>query len=83
MILEYLAKAIESARYETMEDGAYFGALEALPGAWAQGNTLEECRRELLEVAEDWILVGVWHHDHLPILDGIDINIKEVVDEDQ
>ena len=48
---------------------------------WAQAVTLENCRRELIEVAEDWILVGMHHDDPLPVLDGLDINVKKTDDE--
>lgn len=76
MLREYLDKALESARYEVMEDGRYWGEIPIMPGVWAEGETIEQCRRELLEVAEDWVLVGIYHHDPLPVIADIDPNIK-------
>ncbi|MBU0606451.1 MAG: type II toxin-antitoxin system HicB family antitoxin [Armatimonadetes bacterium] len=63
-----------------MEDGRYFGHVVAMPGVWAEAATLEACRRELQEVAEDWMLVKVRHGDMLPVLAGIDLNEKATVD---
>jgi predicted RNase H-like HicB family nuclease len=76
MLQAYLAKAMESAQYEIMEDGTFYGEIPPLRGVWAQGKTLEECRHELLEVAEFWLLLKIRDGDTLPVLGGIDLNIK-------
>ena len=46
--------------------------------AWANADTLEGCRNELEGVLEDWILVGLWMHHPLPIVDGIELTVKAV-----
>ncbi|MCS6862546.1 MAG: hypothetical protein NZT92_19765, partial [Abditibacteriales bacterium] len=43
---------------------------------WATGRTVGECRRELQTVLEDWLLLKVYDHDPLPVIDGIDLNLK-------
>jgi len=80
MLQEYLAKAMHSAWYEILEDGTYYGEMPSLPGVWAQGETLEGCRRQLLEVAEDWLFLKIRDRDPLPVLDGIDLNLKATAD---
>ena len=80
MLQEYLAKAMDSAWYEIMEDGTYYGEAPSLPGVWAQAKTLEACRRELIEVAEDWLFLKIRHGDPLPVLDGMDLNLKATAD---
>lgn len=38
------------------------------------GSTLEECRNQLIEMIEGWLIVGIRHGDVLPVLDTIDLN---------
>jgi len=58
MILEYIEKALAHARYEIIEDRVpYYGEVPELVGVWATGPTLEECRKNLMDVIEGWILV--------------------------
>ncbi|MCI0535244.1 MAG: hypothetical protein L0Z50_08450 [Verrucomicrobiales bacterium] len=62
MLTEYIAKALENAQLERMEDNRYFGTVPEFQGAWAEGDTAENCRRELAEVLEDWILLAIRRH---------------------
>ena len=51
MIREYIEAALERARYEIIDDEEpYYGEVPELQGVWATGRTLEECRRNLIEV---------------------------------
>ncbi|MGC8778019.1 MAG: type II toxin-antitoxin system HicB family antitoxin [Candidatus Caldatribacteriaceae bacterium] len=57
MIIEYIEAALEQARYEMIQDEEpYYGEVPVLEGVWATGKTLEECRRNLREVLEGWIV---------------------------
>jgi predicted RNase H-like HicB family nuclease len=58
MILEYINAALEKAKYEIIEDEEpYYGEVPGLKGIWATGKTLEECRRNLAETIEGWIIL--------------------------
>ncbi|MBM4049658.1 MAG: type II toxin-antitoxin system HicB family antitoxin [Planctomycetes bacterium] len=58
MLLEYVQEALERARYELIKDEEpYYGEVPELPGVWATGKTLEECRSNLREVIEGWIII--------------------------
>ncbi len=60
MIVEYIEAAMEEARYEIIEDEEpYYGEVPGLAGVWATGRTLEECRRNLAEVVDGWILISL------------------------
>jgi predicted RNase H-like HicB family nuclease len=60
MIVEYIEAAMAEARYEIIEDEEpYYGEVPALAGVWATGRTLEECRRNLAEVVDGWILISL------------------------
>jgi predicted RNase H-like HicB family nuclease len=49
-----------------------------LDGAWASGLTLEACRKELAEVLEDWLLFRLSRQMPIPVIQGIDLAIREV-----
>jgi len=58
MILEYINAALEKAKYEIIEDDEpYYGEVPELKGVWATGKTLEECRKNLAETIEGWIIL--------------------------
>ena len=75
MLTEYIDAALGRARYELIEDGEtpYYGEVPELPGVWASGRTLEECRRELKDVVEGWILLSVKRSMHIPALGDVEI----------
>ena len=57
---EYIDVAILMATYKVLDDdGAYYGEIPGLQGAWANADTLRECREELREVLEGWIELGI------------------------
>jgi predicted RNase H-like HicB family nuclease len=58
MITEYINAALNQAKYELIEDEEpYYGEIPELEGVWATGKTLEECRRNLSEVIDGWLVV--------------------------
>ena len=75
MLTEYISEALGRARYELIEDddAPYYGEVPELPGVWACGRTLEECRQELKDVVEGWILLGVKRSLDIPALGGVEI----------
>ncbi len=76
MFTDYVQAAMKQAHYEIMEDGRFYGHVPALQGAWADGDTLEQCRETLREVIEDWLLLGVRLGHEIPVIDGLDLNEK-------
>ncbi|MBM3289418.1 MAG: type II toxin-antitoxin system HicB family antitoxin [Candidatus Hydrogenedentes bacterium] len=80
MLTEYVQAAMCRAQYEKLEDdGTYFGSIPDCQGAWANEATLEACRAELQSALEDWILYRVSKNLSLPIINGLDLTIREVV----
>ncbi|TRZ52480.1 MAG: type II toxin-antitoxin system HicB family antitoxin [Dehalococcoidia bacterium] len=58
MLTEYIAAALSKAKYELIKDEEpYYGEVPELEGVWATGKTLEECRANLAEVIDGWIVV--------------------------
>ena len=71
MITEYIEAALARAKYEIIEDEEpYYGEIPGLQGVWASGKTLEECRQDLKEVIEGWIIVRLRKGLSIPPLDG-------------
>ncbi|QLC49627.1 type II toxin-antitoxin system HicB family antitoxin [Methanolobus zinderi] len=67
MLIEYIHAALENARYEIIEDDEpYYGEVPELEGVWATGSTLEECRRNLEEVIDEWIVFRLCRGFTLP-----------------
>jgi predicted RNase H-like HicB family nuclease len=71
MLTEYIQKAMEGAEYKILEDGTYCGTIPMCPGVIAFDSTREACRRQLQEVLEGWILLGLQDRDPLPVIGGI------------
>jgi predicted RNase H-like HicB family nuclease len=59
VLTEYVQAALKKAKYEILpDDGSYYGVIPGFRGEWANAVTLEECRNELREVLEDWLLIS-------------------------
>ena len=71
MFNEYLDKAMSHAQYEQFEDGSYFGRIPGFQGVWANASTEQECRNELREVLEGWILLNIADSTPLPVVTNI------------
>ncbi|OFW00474.1 MAG: antitoxin HicB [Acidobacteria bacterium RIFCSPLOWO2_12_FULL_59_11] len=66
MLSEYIAKRLAQAKYKILKDGSYFGEIPGLKGVWANAGTLEDCRKQLQEVLEEWILLKVRDKEPIP-----------------
>ena len=78
MLLEYTQKALEKAQYKKLDDGTWFAEIPGFEGVWANANTVEECRAELLEVLEEWLILKLRDNDPIPEIEGVSLKIKEV-----
>jgi len=60
MLTEYIEEALKRAKYEIINDEEpYYGEVPELKGVWANGKTLEECRKKLKEVIEGWLILSI------------------------
>jgi predicted RNase H-like HicB family nuclease len=74
MFAEYIASALGHAEYEIMdgeEPEPYYAHIPDLPGVWATGKTLEDCRNELISVIEGWIALRLRMGDPIPTIAAI------------
>jgi predicted RNase H-like HicB family nuclease len=56
---EYCQKAIERAEYKKLADGSWFAEISGFQGVWANGDSVDQCRNELVTVLEEWLLLNV------------------------
>lgn len=78
MLTRYLRAAMHRARYEILaDDQRFYGEIPGFDGVYASAATLEACRDELEEVLEEWVLFRVSRTLPLPIVDGMELAIKE------
>ncbi len=55
------------------DDEPYYGEIKDLPGVWATGSTLEECRENLKQTIESWIIVSIKNNLLIPRLRNCEI----------
>ena len=75
---KYLRAAMRGAMYELLEEGGYYGSIPGFEGVWADAVSLEDCRDELEEVLEEWLLFRLSRQLPVPVLDGMDLVVREV-----
>ena len=80
MLTDYIRASMHLAKYEILEDdGTFYGEIPGFDGVYANADTLEKCREELEEVLEEWIFFRVSRNLSLPVVEGIELTIKEAV----
>jgi predicted RNase H-like HicB family nuclease len=76
---QYITAALKRGHYEILEDnGGFYGSIPGFEGVWAQAATLEGCREELQSTLEGWLLLRISRHFEIPVIEGIDLAIREV-----
>jgi predicted RNase H-like HicB family nuclease len=73
MLTEYIQKALEKALYKVLEDGTWFAEIHGFQGVWANAATVEECRHELTEILEEWLVLKIRDRDPIPEIE-LEIN---------
>jgi predicted RNase H-like HicB family nuclease len=73
MLIEYLEAALRKAHYELMEDGRIFATIKPLKGLWANGDTVEECRANLLDTLEDWLFISIRERMQIPRIEDVSL----------
>lgn len=80
MIREYIDTAMTKATFEVLpDDGSWYGEIPGFQGVYSNAATLEECRKVLEEVLEVWLLFRISRQLDTPVVDGLDLQIRETV----
>ena len=75
MLTTYIQAAMRRATYELLSDRTFYGEIPGFQGVYANARTLEECRQELQDVLEGWIVLGLQLGHRLPVVDGIAVAV--------
>jgi predicted RNase H-like HicB family nuclease len=60
VIRDYIAEAMRRAKYEMIDDSEpFYGHIPGCRGVWATGTTLEECRQNLEDALDGWLVVRI------------------------
>ena len=79
MLLEYVEEALRKAKFEVLKDDhSHYGSIPGFRGVYANAKTLTQCRKELREVLEEWLLVRLRRNLSIPKLKTIDLKLKKV-----
>ena len=79
MFMEYIHTGMNQAKYKILGDKTYYGEIPGFKGVWANEKSLEECRKVLQEVLEEWVLLKVRHGDKLPSIHGKHLKLPHLV----
>ncbi len=77
MLTDYINAAMRHATYEILSDRTYYGDIPGFQGVYANAKTLEECREELRQVLEGWIVLGLRLGHTLPQVDGLELTVMQ------
>jgi predicted RNase H-like HicB family nuclease len=79
MLSQYIQAAMRQAKYEILsDDGSFYGEIPGFQGVYANAVTLEDCRNELAEVLEEWILFRLSDKSPLPTVNGSNLVFEKV-----
>ena len=76
MLTRFIQAAMSRASYEILSDGSLYGEISACEGVFADAPTLEDCRKLLQEVLEEWIMLGLRLGHTIPEIDGVRLDIS-------
>ena len=76
MLNRYLEAALKHAKYEMIDDEeTFYAEIPGFKGVYASAANLEDCRNQLAEVLEEWVLFRIYQHLEMPTVDGLKIQI--------
>lgn len=80
MLTQYIQAAMRQAKYEILsDDGSFYGEIPGFQGVYSNAETLEECREQLAEVLEGWILLHLIDNTPLPIVNGLELPVEKTL----
>jgi len=73
MIRAYIQAAMRHAHYELIDQPGepFYGEIPKCRGVLAIGRTLEECRQDLEDVLDAWLVLRIQRGLKIPVIDGV------------
>ncbi len=66
MINEFVKNELNKAIYTKLDDGTIYGEIKSCKGVWANAKDLKDCKAQLAEVLEEWLLLKVYTREKVP-----------------
>ncbi|MGL5941444.1 MAG: type II toxin-antitoxin system HicB family antitoxin [Waterburya sp.] len=67
ILVKYCEKVLQQAKYKTLEDSTWFAEIDGFEGVWGNGDTVENCRTDLLKALEEWVILKLQDGEQLPV----------------
>lgn len=72
-LTEYLNAALTRAGYEILPDGTHYAEISGFRGVYANAARREDCRAELRDVLEGWLILGLAMGHPIPEMPEINL----------
>jgi predicted RNase H-like HicB family nuclease len=80
MLTDYIQAVMKRATYQlSTEDHLIYGEIPGFARVTARAETIEICRSELIEALEEWIFFHISRQLPVPVVDGIELPVKEML----
>lgn len=77
MLTQYLKAAMRKAKYEILEgNNVFYGEIPGFQGVWASAATLEECRDDLANALETWLLFRISRGMKVPVVGKNNLSVE-------
>ena len=74
MLTEYIDAAMQHAVYKCISDERpHYREIPGLRGVSVNADTLEQCRKELQKVLQDWLTLSIGLGHDIPSIEGISL----------
>jgi predicted RNase H-like HicB family nuclease len=78
ILTAFIEAAMQTIQYVCLTDKTVYGKIPDCSGVWGEGSNQQECKKDIQEALEIWLLLKLKDNDSIPIINGIDLN--EVVE---
>jgi len=79
-LTDYIQAAMQRATYRLSHDEQLiYGEIPGFDRVTARAETMEACRSELVEALEEWIFFHMSRQLPVPVLDGIELPVEEML----
>lgn len=80
MLTDYIQAVMQRATYRLSQDKhLIYGEIPGFDRVTAEAETMEACRSELVEALEEWIFFHLSRQLPVPVVDGIELPVKEML----
>ncbi len=76
MLDKHIHEVIKKTTYKKLENGVWYAEIPGFVGVWSTDTSVEECRDELIDVLDEWLILKLKDNDPLPVVNVSIYKIK-------